>query len=64
VGSEERANDAHRDASGDAADDAEVAKLFVEREAVARLAFDGGRTGRQSRSQASLDQALERLVIR
>jgi hypothetical protein len=64
VGSEECANDAHGDASGDAADDAEVAKLFVEREAVARLALDGGGARRQSRPQAILDQALERLVIR
>ena len=60
VGAEEGADDAERQPLGNAADDAQVAKLLFERESVAGLALDRRRAGGQRGTKPRLDQALQR----
>ena len=63
VRAEERRHDAHRQPIGDAPNDAEVAKLLLQRQSVSGLAFDRRRSGGQGGPQARLAQRLERRVV-
>ena len=63
VRAEEGRHDANRHPIGDAPNDAEVAELFLERQAVAGLALDRRRAGGQGGTQARLAQRLERRVV-
>ncbi len=60
---EEGRHDANRQPIGDPPNDAEVAQLFLQRQAVAGLALDGRRPGGQRGPQALLAERLERRVI-
>ena len=63
VGAKERCHDAYRQLIGDAPNDAEVAQLFLQRQAVTGLALHRRRSGGQGGPQALLAERLERRVI-
>ena len=63
MGAKEGRHDANRQPIGDASNDAEVAQLLLQRQAVAGLALDGRGPGGQGGPQALLAERLERRVI-